>query len=1112
MRVIAPGAPAPAPIAARRISARPRHAATIELLGLVVSTLMVAAGLLLTYVGHTQSLQSVRADLASGALIDLRRIHSANDLAPLLAMFGSRVERDAVAQALYRRATSHEPPLEHVGALADVTIPAADIRKDAGFVDLRARLDRRPGLDHVPVLTPVDLSTIKRSTIVRTPEEFALQIRLAALVFFAAFWGAHLVRRWQRTADDPVLLPIILMLTGIGLMSMVTLRDPLRDRVIASTFAFGVAGGVAALVALSSFDLEASRLRRAVALPLSLALVLAALLLAFGSGPGASGAKVNLFGVQPVEAIRMLAILALAAYFARRLEFLRAFSQPSTPSLPWLRYLGMPRWKDVRPVVVYMTVALIFFFLQKDLGPALVLSCVFLGLYGVARGRVALVLAGAGMLLAGFLVAHELGFPATVRQRVAIWIDPWTNGVPGGDQIAHGLWAFATGGLWGTGPGLGDPQLIPAGHTDFVLAAVGEELGFVGVLVVVALNSLLCWRCLRIAVRAPGDYTALLSIGVALGLMVQAFVIASGLVGILPLSGVVTPFLSYGRSSMLANCAAIGIVLGVARRAQAVRRHLVPPVRILAGVMSVAALAIVGRTGWIQVVRADTIATASSLGEQADGAVRFQYNPRLIAVARLIERGTIFDRNGLPLATSRPDEIQAIAGRYRAAGVQQADDCAAATSRSRCYPLGGLAFHLVGDATHQTNWAARNSSFLERDRDVHLKGFDDRAQIVDVTNPRTLKVERTIRRDYQDLLPLLRGRSRPGDAAVQALLTNDRDIRSAIDARLQVRAASALEKRIQTDGFAHGAAVVLDVDTGEVLAAVSYPWPQADDMPQRDAAMSRSPLAERLFDRPRYGLYPPGSTFKLLVAAAALRSSASTQKETFACVRLPDGRVGNYVPGSTRPIRDDPMDMTPHGKVDLHRGLVVSCNAYFAQLALRLGPQPLLDAASMFQIDVSQPQTASALRRTLAQAGYGQGQVLVSPLKMARVAAAIARQGRVPQARWTAGAAATGSAEPRLLSAADAAVLARDMRAVVVSGTGRTLASNATPIAGKTGTAEVENQRAHSWFVGFAPYEGPSKHRIAFAVIVENAGYGSRAAAPVAGDLVTAARELGLIR
>jgi cell division protein FtsW (lipid II flippase) len=1103
MRVIAPASRTSSPPA-------PARDATVELLGLVVSTVVVAAGLLLTCAGRTPSLKAVQADLASGALIDVRTIRTAADLGPALAMFGSPFERDAAGRALYRRATSDDPPLEHVGDLARVTIPAADIRKDARFVQLRARLDRRPGLVNVPVLTAADLSAMKRSLIVRTPEEFNAQIRAAAIVFFAAFWGAHLVRRWRRAADDPVLLPILLLLTGIGLMSMVALRDPLRDTIIAYRFALGVAGGAAALVACSQVDYEASPLRRAVVLPLVAALALAALLLVFGSGPGSSGVKVNLLGVQPVEAIRLLVILALAAYFARRLEFLRELSQPAVRSLPWLHHLGMPRWKDVRPLVIYMSLVLLFFFLQKDLGPALVLSFVFLGLYGVARGRVPLVLVGIGILFAAFLVAYQIGFPATVRQRVAIWIDPWNNGVSGGDQIAHGLWGLATGALWGTGTGRGDPQLIPEGHTDFVLAAVGEELGLIGVLSVVALYGLLCWRCLRIAIRSPGDYSAFLSIGVALGLMVQAFVIVGGLLGLLPLSGVVTPFLSYGRSSMLANCAAVGIVLGVARRKGPIRAHVLAPVRILAGVLGAAALAVAGRAGWIQVVQADAIATASSLSEQADGGFRFQENPRLIAAARLIERGTILDRHGLPLATSRPAEVQAVPAQYRAAGLPSVGGCDGTTTR--CYPLGGPAFHVLGDARYQTNWAARNSSFLERDRDAELRGFDDRAQVVEVRNPRSGKLQRVVHRDYKDLLPLLKGRSRPGDPAVQALLTQDRVIHSAIDARLQMRVAAALESRIQAGGFSRGAAIVLDADTGQVLAAVSYPWPQADDMAQQDVATPGSPLADRLLDRPRYGLYPPGSTFKLLVAAAALRSAAVAPNQTFACVRLPDGRVGNYVPGSTRPIRDDPMDTTPHGAVDLHRGLVVSCNAYFAQLALHIGPQALLDAALLFQIEMAQPATPAGLRRTLAQAGYGQGQVLVSPVKMALVAAAIARQGRIPHAAWMADTAPDAGAAPQLLTPADAALLSRYMRDVVTSGTGRVLATNATPIAGKTGTAEVNNGRAHSWFAGFAPYGDHVAHRIAFAVIVENAGYGSRAAAPIAGDLVTAARDLGLMR
>jgi cell division protein FtsW (lipid II flippase) len=167
-----------------------------------------------------------------------------------------------------------------------------------------------------------------------------------------------------------------------------------------------------------------------------------------------------------------------------------------------------------------MTLVLAFFFLQKDLGPALVLSCLFLALYGIGRGHAAFVLAGFAVLLAGFAAAYWLGTPETVRQRVAIWSDPWDNGVPGGNHIAHGLWALSTGAAWGAGAGLGSPHSIPAGHTDFVLAAVGEELGFAGLATIVALYALLCWQCLR-GLRAPGDYSAFLAASVALALVVR---------------------------------------------------------------------------------------------------------------------------------------------------------------------------------------------------------------------------------------------------------------------------------------------------------------------------------------------------------------------------------------------------------------------------------------------------------------------------------------------------------------------------------------------------------------------------------------------------------------
>jgi peptidoglycan glycosyltransferase len=229
----------------------------------------------------------------------------------------------------------------------------------------------------------------------------------------------------------------------------------------------------------------------------------------------------------------------------------------------------------------------------------------------------------------------------------------------------------------------------------------------------------------------------------------------------------------------------------------------------------------------------------------------------------------------------------------------------------------------------------------------------------------------------------------------------------------------------------------------------------------------------------------------------------------FQCVRLPDGRTGGRVRGAARPVRDDTLDHTPHGTLDLHRGLVVSCNAYFANLATLIGPDVLSEVAAEAQIAAAPAPAATNLQRMLPYAGYGQGDVLASPLRMAGVAGALASGGVLREVRVIADGKKR-SASTQWVSADGAAELRGYMREVVTSGTGRVLASHPVAIAGKTGTAEVDGGRSHSWFVGFAPFTG--KQRIAFAVVVEHAGYGARFAAPAAGDIVSAAKTFGLLQ
>jgi peptidoglycan glycosyltransferase len=271
--------------------------------------------------------------------------------------------------------------------------------------------------------------------------------------------------------------------------------------------------------------------------------------------------------------------------------------------------------------------------------------------------------------------------------------------------------------------------------------------------------------------------------------------------------------------------------------------------------------------------------------------------------------------------------------------------------------------------------------------------------------------------------------------------------------------------------------------------------------------------ANPYLDRARYGLYPPGSTFKVVTAMAALRKDPQLTHKTYECIRLPDGRVGNFLKSSKRPIRDDVQDREPHGTLDMECGLIVSCNAFFAQLgAYDVGSTALFDTATLLGIATASPNTAAQLGKSLAQSSYGQGQVVTSPFQMARVAATVANGGAMPQGRWITDETNPRTTPPETVLSADAAAtLGKFMREVVTSGTGRRANAAGLPIAGKTGTAELADAPSHAWFIGYAPYGG-SGRKIAVSVLVENGIYGGTAAAPAAAEILDAAVKLGLIQ
>lgn len=1104
----------------------------VELACLIAASLVVVAGLWLVYSAKA----AFNADSAQQAL-NLNQLTGPQQLTPLLGMVSSAADQDFIANRIYNL-KRHGFRFLNTGAIATLRVRESEVARGHTAPEIQKRLVQARGAQtereeakpqnwlarqwarlrgeqqarevSVPMLTAQQFALLKPKLRVRDMTEFRSRLLLWAGVFLAVFYLVHFAWHVRGFSGDTLILPSIHALCGIGFILMVSLRDPLRDTLMFGDFAQGVAAGCLALWLFSIPDYQRSFSRLSY-VPLIASLVLAMALGIFGTGPGTSDAKVNLFFFQPVELIRILIVFFLAGYFAQNWDALRQLRQGRIENAGWTDRFNVPRLDYVLPVAIGVAVSLLLFFWLNDLGPALVVGCLFLAMYSIARNRVVLAASGVGVIVLGFAAGYALGYPRTVTQRVEMWRSPWDNHVRGGDQVADSLWALSTGGVTGTGFGLGDPETVPAAHTDLIISAFGEQAGLLGIAALYLLYGVVIYRSLRIALDAGGTYSFFLVLGLALILALQILLITGGLLGLIPLSGVVSPFLSYGRTSMVANFILFAIVLSVSARPRRGEQelHFLPATRVCMGVLLALVIIAAARFSWVQALKADSILVRPTLVTQADGVRRYVYNPRLMAVARQLPKGTIYDRNGIPLATSDSNLIEQHKADYDRLGV--ALDQTTSRASRRQYPLGAPLFYLLGDVRGRTKQGATNTAFQEKASRIRLQGYDDVAEVEEGRDSQDGQLTARVKRDYRALAPLLRHRWEPDDPAVRELRERPKDVRMSIDARLQIRASAILRDHLVKLGNLKGAVVVMDPATGDTLAAVSYPWPSQSQFGSLQVNAAAPLPDEDLLDRARFGLYPPGSSFKVVTAIAALRKNPALASQHYDCVRLPDGRIGNFV--RKRAIRDDARDTQAHGSVDLQKGLVVSCNAFFAQLGTNsVGAEMLYDTASRLGIIVAQPNTVEQLKQFLPQASYGQGQVVSSPFQMARVAATIANGGRALQGRWI-----MDETNPRvrpaqeLLPASLAAEIGKYMRGVVTSGTGRLLSSSAIAIAGKTGTAELSHEKSHAWFIGFAPYGASAGKQIAFAVLVENGQYGGTTAAPIAGELVAAARQLGII-
>ena len=397
---------------------------------------------------------------------------------------------------------------------------------------------------------------------------FGLYDPQALAIYLGALFVAHLAQVLAGRRTDQFLFPAVALLGGLSLLLMQRLPQDL----VTQTF-FGSTLGLA--------QVQLIWLLLAVTVATTLGIVVRSdswlrrykyswaaagvglLLLTFVFGTEINGQRLTLqigpLSGQPTELLKVILVVFLAGYLAEN----RALLVEQDTRLGPLRLPPVPY---LAPMVAMWAIALGIVVIQRDLGAALLFFGVFLALLYVATGRISLVLIGFVLFILGSALMADLF--DHIRVRIEIWLDPFADPLGAGYQVVQALHAFARGGLLGVGLGAGLPEVggripIPEVHTDFPLAALGEELGIVGVIAILGLYLVVVERGLRIGAAAADDFRSLLAIGLALVIGIQAFIIAAGNLKVLPLTGVTLPFISYGGSSLLANALVVGLLLAL---------------------------------------------------------------------------------------------------------------------------------------------------------------------------------------------------------------------------------------------------------------------------------------------------------------------------------------------------------------------------------------------------------------------------------------------------------------------------------------------------------------------------------------------------------------------
>ncbi|MGN6163448.1 MAG: FtsW/RodA/SpoVE family cell cycle protein [Flavisolibacter sp.] len=1047
---------------------------------------------------------------------------------------------------------------------------------------------------------------IEKSLIVRTPQQATYWYWIIVIAFFVSFVLLHIVLSVRFQQTDQFILPVIMLLTGLSLITLLSLQDPLRDRFLARSTLWYFTAGFIGLFILLLFDLRRfttdSGLYRMFAFKSNRGakgmqwIVLAALLLMLtillGSGPEGSGVKVNLFGFQPSEVVKFLIIIFLAGFFAANERFIAEYATMKK------------RWSFFWLAVAAIVASILLFLMLGDLGPAIVVCFTFISLFSFSRGDFAymvgavvlFVLANwilkniwiatavtvfilaitmlfvrkqisesavmALVVISGFMLIDQIPvlqkvFPGPVQRlsdRKAIWMNKWDNEVFGGDQIANGIWAMSSGGVQGQGVGEGFAKTIPEAHTDMILPSIGEEFGWAGIVSVFILFLLYLHRSILIGRQTGRPFLFYLCAGIGIGTFVQFLLIAGGSVGALPLSGVSLPFVSYGGTSLIVNLLAAGFLLSASMvRGSAVQMNYISKQqdKNLLPALAAACIGLILLTinvsrylfnNKLWVVKPALVADRS-------GARMFSYNPRIAILMNKLQAGSLFDRKGKLLATSKPEMIFQQKDSLVGAGLDAKELQSIAHKRlDRYYPFEEQMFFWTGDANTNVFNGGANGYFAEYELDAELRGFETPVKAYTVTAsrfrenrflPQTATEMTVAEKDYSALAPLLLAGI--NSEAVEAFKQRNRDVQLSMDAALQTSIQQSLAKddSLQDNRIS---VVIMEDSTGDVLSSAMYPLPPVNNWEQLTMPLAEQNKLQSWTVNTDLGFTyatQPGSTAKIATSLAAFNKLGMAAAQKTIVIKPQDL------------IRIKSAEPDEAGNITLERALVRSNNSYFIKLANEERLQEEMATVYLqtgmflhgvggyfYQRNPNNQQQEEKWRelwrkteftslrsydkndirktrgRGVSGMAWGQGELIATPAAVARLAASVANHGVLVPNRYILKISDSLIKIKEGVAVANDPQYAATLTSYMKEQSAGKIKDLHIAVAGKTGTPERiwKGERINDgWYVFFAPKASGPGH-IVVCIRMEKAKGSSEAVKLAGKHIIPKLLERGYIK